>query len=237
MKIRIFGFVMLIALLVLGLAGCERSASTAPAVAPTQTPEFPFPFATIPVANIVATSTTQTAKDVVGNSATQTAQAQVGGGAPAKSAKQDGPETATPVATTTVVATTTTVVATSVPIPLPTLERPATYQLKQGEWPICIARRYNLDLGLFFAINGLNMESRPYAGYLLRLPLETSWNPAFGDRMLPGRFTPDNYVVQPGDTIWSIACSYGPVNPEAIAVQNGLVAPYFLTPGQTLRIP
>jgi LysM repeat protein len=40
-----------------------------------------------------------------------------------------------------------------------------------------------------------------------------------------------------GDTIYTIACAFGDVDPNAIIVVNGLESPYTLTPGQVLQIP
>ena len=44
------------------------------------------------------------------------------------------------------------------------------------------------------------------------------------------------HVVRPGETIWCIARGYG-VSPAAIAVQNGLVSPSLISPGEKLLIP
>jgi LysM repeat protein len=43
--------------------------------------------------------------------------------------------------------------------------------------------------------------------------------------------------VSSGETIYSIACYYGDVSPEAIIALNGLEEPYKLTAGQKLNIP
>ena len=53
-------------------------------------------------------------------------------------------------------------------VPIPTLDRPSTYTLQKGEWPICIARRYDVNLNDLFNLNGLNMESRPAMGAVLK---------------------------------------------------------------------
>jgi putative chitinase len=45
-----------------------------------------------------------------------------------------------------------------------------------------------------------------------------------------------NYVVQPGDTIFSIASRFG-VSVDDILRANGLTSPNFIFVGQTLRIP
>jgi LysM repeat protein len=48
---------------------------------------------------------------------------------------------------------------------------------------------------------------------------------------------PTTYVVQTGDSIYSIACKFGDVDPVNIAAVNGLGAPYTLTVGASLQIP
>ncbi len=56
-------------------------------------------------------------------------------------------------------------------------------------------------------------------------------------RVLPTQRTDaDQYVVQPGDTLGSIAQTYG-VSPEALMQANGLIDPNVLEVGQTLVIP
>lgn len=113
--------------------------------------------------------------------------------------------------------------------------RPASYTLKSGEWLVCIARRYNLDLSSFLSANGYTLSSRPSAGTVLKIPQSGSWNPANGDRALKSH--PTTYTVKSGDTINTIACGFGDVAPEQIAQANGLKEPHTLTPGQTLNIP
>ena len=48
---------------------------------------------------------------------------------------------------------------------------------------------------------------------------------------------PDEYTVQANDTVYSIACIYGSVFPEAIEDHNGLDGAYTLKVGQVLVIP
>lgn len=118
-------------------------------------------------------------------------------------------------------------------VPIPTLTRPASYTLKKGEHPFCIARRFNLDVGQFLAVNGLNIDSKPSVGTTLQIPGSGNWNT--GPISLKSH--PTTYTVRTGDTIYLIACQYGDVSPEAIIAANGLQEPYSLTAGQTLQIP
>ena len=116
---------------------------------------------------------------------------------------------------------------------IPTATRPETYTLHHGEWPICIARRYNLDLLTFLEINGLEMDSQPSTGTVLKIPSTGTWTA--GERKLADH--PATYTVKANDTIYSIACYFGDVDPEAIILANNLQSPYTVEAGQELRIP
>jgi LysM repeat protein len=105
--------------------------------------------------------------------------------------------------------------------------------LRSGEHPYCIARRYNVDPIELLNRSGLNVNSRPGAGYSLTLP--QTGNPFPSERMLAQH--PTTYTVGSGETVYSIACKFGDVAPEAIGFANNLAAPYTLTPGQTIQIP
>ena len=110
---------------------------------------------------------------------------------------------------------------------------PATYALQKGEFPFCIARRFNLNQSELLAVNGLTLNSKPGVGAVLKLP--QTGNPFVSERSLKSH--PTNYTVKAGDTIYTVACQYGDVGPDLIALANKLEAPYTLTAGQVLRIP
>lgn len=116
----------------------------------------------------------------------------------------------------------------------PVISRPTTYSLQKGEWPICIARRYNLDLSQLFSMNGMNMNSKPGVGTVLKIPSGGSWSANYGSRSL--RPHPASYTVASGDTIYSIACRYGDVAPDSILAVNGISA-NDIKPGLKLNIP
>lgn len=122
--------------------------------------------------------------------------------------------------------------ATPLPEP-PPLVVPATYTLQRGEFPFCIARRFNVDPAELLRINGLSSYSVYHTGMVLRIP--QSGQPFPGNRALQSH--PTTYTVGGGDTIHTIACAFGDVDPDAIAYVNGLTPPYRLTPGQVLQIP
>jgi LysM repeat protein len=116
---------------------------------------------------------------------------------------------------------------------IPTTEVPATYVLQKGEFPYCIARRFNVDAGALLSLNGWGVNSVVSPGTVVKIPKDTTWSS--GPRALKNH--PTSYTVVAGDTIYSIACAFGDVDPNAIIVVNGLESPYTLTPGQVLQIP
>jgi LysM repeat protein len=111
--------------------------------------------------------------------------------------------------------------------------RPTTYSLQAGEFPFCIARRYNVDPDQLLALSGL-VDGVIYSpGTTLTIPQSGSFP---GDRMLQNH--PTTYtVISSGETIYGIACKFGDVYPDAIASANGLSAGAVLTAGQQLSIP
>jgi LysM repeat protein len=111
---------------------------------------------------------------------------------------------------------------------------PDEYTLRKGEFPYCIARRFDIAPNALLAANGLNNSSVTYAGQTLKIPKDAgSFNA--GPREL--RSHPDQYTVQAGDTVYSIACVYGSVDPRAIEDANGLSGAYTLQVGDVLQIP
>jgi LysM repeat protein len=123
---------------------------------------------------------------------------------------------------------------TAVPVPSATPGHPATYVLQEGEHPYCIARRFNVDPGELLSANGLGENPLLDPGTEIKIPSTgNAW--AVGTRSLLSH--PSTWTVDPGDTIYYIACQYGDVDPNAIAIANGLQSPYDLTVGQVLHIP
>lgn len=203
-------FALVAALLV--LAACTRSASTPP----------PSPGAEgAPTEDLSPQQATMEA--VRSALLTQTAQAS-GGAQP--TATQPAPaeteEAAPPAATET-----------PAPPPSPTPGVPESYTLQEGEHPYCIARRFNVNPDELLSLNGLSRTSVVFPGTTLRIP--QTGNPFPGERALLAH--PTTYTVVAGDTIYSVACKFGDVDPLAIAQANGLTEPYTLTPGTTIQIP
>jgi LysM repeat protein len=110
---------------------------------------------------------------------------------------------------------------------------PQSYQLQKGEFPFCIARRFNVNQTELLNLNGLGTSSIVPIGFKLKIP--QTGNTFFGQRSLLNH--PTNYTVVAGDTIYTTACKYGDVDPNAIVQANSLQAPYNLSAGQVLHIP
>lgn len=130
--------------------------------------------------------------------------------------------------------------ATQVPQPQPTLVEieptpgiPASYSLQKGEWPFCIARRFDVNQYELLNLNGLTLNSHPQVGFTLKIP--QTGNNFVGELSLKDH--PTAYTVVSGDTLYTIACAYGDVSPDMIALANNLSSPYELSAGQTLQIP
>jgi LysM repeat protein len=111
-------------------------------------------------------------------------------------------------------------------------QRPATYTLQDGEFPYCIARRFDVDPVQLLSLSGLSDGVLYPPGTQLRVPQSGSFP---GTRAL--RNHPTTYSVTSGETIYGVACAFGDVRPEDIASANGLSAGAALTAGQQLNIP
>lgn len=112
---------------------------------------------------------------------------------------------------------------------------PASYTLQKGEWPYCIARRYDLNPQELLDLNHLTIaqSSMLMPGLVLSLPQT-------GGHFPPPRAWhthPSTWTVDPGDTLNSIACYYGDLTPAQIATANNLSTSATLTTGQSLTIP
>jgi LysM repeat protein len=109
---------------------------------------------------------------------------------------------------------------------------PESYTLAQGEFPFCIARRFDVNLAELLSLNGLTTNSFFYAGQVLKIP--QTGNLFEGARALHDH--PTTYKIQAGDTLNTIACYYGDVSPDLIALQNDLHSTD-LPVGEVLIIP
>jgi LysM repeat protein len=145
------------------------------------------------------------------------------------------PTVGIPSTPTNAVPTTPVAAAPSVPTttPVPAGVRPATYILQSGEFPYCIARRFNVDPDALLSLSGLTSPDLYSVGDKLTIPQSGAFP---GNPMLATH--PTTYTVLSGDeTVYSVACKFGNVYPDAIASSNAISVSAKLTVGQKLQIP
>jgi LysM repeat protein len=225
-RIRFLSLGLALVLLAIILTACTRSLSSAndqqPLPTPTIVGEIPTPMPNDPLAQL-NTFATQTA---------MAEEAMLTGETPTPEPVMTEEPTQAPIEEPTATPTPEPViVVTSEPLVVP-----ASYALQKGEFPYCIARRFDINPNQLLAANGLSpAQGRIYQpGMTLVIPQNA--DPFPGERALMPH--PDVYTVQSADeTIYGIACKYGDVNPMDIAAYNGLAAPYTLEIGQILQIP
>ena len=113
-----------------------------------------------------------------------------------------------------------------------------TYTLQEGDDLVCLGRRFNVAVSDLLAQNGLETPDAAGVGDVITLPgSPNAWKltEGYGRRMLVRH--PAEYTTQSGDTLFSIACAYGDVLPEQIAVTNQLVLGEPLSAGIRISIP
>lgn len=222
--IRTSVLLLLIGLVVLGLTSCKLPASQGPKTTAETNDGFPVP----------GTTKTTTVIDI-SVFATQTAQAKPPVAGPTSSSNgYPSPTEIVPVATTVPMEPTPTTVA--APITYVTATPggpPATYTLAEGEFPFCIARRFNVNLEELLSLNNLQLDTLLSPGQELKIP--QTGDPFIGERMLHDH--PTTYKIQAGDNLNRIACYFGDISPDLIALQNHLTSYTDLPVGEVLVIP
>ncbi len=230
------------------ISACTQSLSQAPAVTATIIPTglfvSPFPSVENPMAMIeeFAKQTAAAQTSIAGGTTTpgtpSTAQVAITGTViTPQSGLTTTPAASTPTnaipTTPVVVAATVTPGGASTAVPAAAGPRPASYTLQVGEFPYCIARRFNVDPDELLSLSGLTSPDLYYPGLTLKIPQSGAFP---GARMLATH--PTTYTVSSSeDTIYGIACKYGDVDPSAIASANGISAGATLTVGQQIKIP
>lgn len=135
--------------------------------------------------------------------------------------------TAETVAEATVVPTAPAAVPTAAPA-APTTAPPASgtiyHTVRAGENLYRIAQRYGTTVEAIMAANGIADARSLKVGQVLLIPVGG------------GTTGTGAYVVQPGDTLYSIAKRFG-TTVETLAALNGLAPPYTIKVGQSLVIP
>ncbi len=237
-------FILVISALL--MSACKQSLSSVSAATPTLLPPelfvSPLPSAANPMDQIAEfAKQTSVAQTTVANGGTPVAQVltpagtvitpQAGVTATPTVGVPSTPTNAAAAATTAVPALTTPNVPNATAVPAGV--RPASYTLQDGEFPYCIARRFNVDPDALLSASGLTSPDLYYPGLTLTIPQSGAFP---GTRMLASH--PTTYTVGSADeTIYSVACKFGDVDPAAIASANGISASAKLTAGQALKIP
>jgi len=144
--------------------------------------------------------------------------------------------TSTPAPLLNVTATNTLpVIATNTPLPPSSGTKPSSYTLKEGEFPYCIARRFNVNPDELLSLNGLtDAQAQIYdPGLTLKIPQSGAVFPA--SRSL--NHHPTTFTTPKKMTVYGVACYFGDLNPAAIINANNIADVYNIPAGTTLQIP
>jgi LysM repeat protein len=223
--IRILAVLLSVGVLAIALSACNRPASRGLETASSEGGSFPIPGATDQNMGGIDVSalSTQTAQAIIAPPIVQQ-------GTPGVPLAVTETPVAPPPAGATAppagpVSTTTYVVATPG-------GPPTSYTMQAGEFLYCIARRFDVNPEDLLTLNGLYNPDLVQPGDTLLIPQSSSY---VGVRArIPH---PDTHTVHGGDTLNSIACEYGDVSPDMIALQNLLSYPVNLSAGDVLIIP
>lgn len=222
MKKNTYLMILFILILSLVLGGCTRSATkSADSELPVGTPDIPFP--------VGPENNQSRITEII--AVTQTAEAAMGKNI---EGEEQTVATAMPESATEETQPTEQPAPTKEPIIVPTATPglPTTYTVQDGEFPYCLARRFNINPNDLQSINNIGGFVSP--GTVLTIPTDSTW-PAEFERSLIAH--PTTYNVVAGDTIYKIACAFGDVDPNDIIAANALEEPYTLTPGEVINIP
>lgn len=108
------------------------------------------------------------------------------------------------------------------------------YTVQPGDTLMTIALRYNLSVADISRANNLSDSNLIFLGQQLTLPVILAKPPAQSEAV--PQEVGQNYTIQPGDTLFTIANTYG-VSLDSIVIANHLANPDLLQVGQTLKIP
>lgn len=147
--------------------------------------------------------------------------------------------TPTPTSTSTPLPPTQTPTITLTPEPslTPTLEGPRTYIVELGDTLSSIAEKFEIDVFLLMAVNGIEDPDQLFVNDELLIPEPGSDLPT--KTPLPSTLTPGQeieYRVEPGDTLETIAAQFNSTA-EAIAELNEIEDPNTIGVGQVLIVP
>lgn len=111
-----------------------------------------------------------------------------------------------------------------------------SYVVSPGDTLYSIAQRYGMSVDRIAGLNGIQNPSLIYAGQQIMLGA-TSGGPLADEQQNTAPVT-DTYTVQSGDTLWSIAASFGITVAQLVeANRNHIPDQNLIYPGQQLVIP
>ncbi len=225
------------------ISACTQSLSQASEATPTviATGLFvsPFPSVENPMAMIEEfAKQTSVAQTAAAGGTTETPGAVSTGAVLTPQAETVVPTVGTPGTPTNLVDGATTPVVVTTPsgpttTPVPAGVRPPTYVLQSGEFPYCIARRFNVDPDALLSASGLTSPDVYLPNQKLTIPQSGAFP---GSRSLAAH--PTTYTVLSSDeTVYGVACKFGDIDPASIATANNIAVSAKLTTGQKLQIP
>ena len=212
-RLSTIGVILLVlAIMVVGLGACSRSAADreAPAATSDDTGETGAGETTPAPGETVVSAVTPVSPGTEGQ--------------PTQAPADETPDTTQPEATTVPVPT--------VPVVQPTSvsggDGQVQHTVQPGETLSSIAQRYGTTVEALMQANGLNSTSQIYAGQVLTIPASSGGTSGCRIR----------HTVQSGEWVWQIARNYG-VSPYDILALNGLTVQSAQTiyPGTVLCIP
>lgn len=232
MKKLAYPLIIMVIMLSLVLSACTRSATKGGGGGDVvaDTPDIPFPVGPTNnpnrITEIIAVTQTAGAQTSGDSGQAVSTEASTEGNQPAQDVPTATPQIVQEETPKSLPTNTPFVISTATP------GLPTTYTLQEGEFLYCIARRFNIDPNDLLSANNLTGLVPP--GTTLTIPSDSTWPTDFPRSLISH---PTTYTVGSGDSIYSIACEFGDVDPNEIIAANNLAEPYTLTFGQTINIP
>jgi murein DD-endopeptidase MepM/ murein hydrolase activator NlpD len=118
-------------------------------------------------------------------------------------------------------------------------EQPVSHVVQAGETLRSIAELYNLSVDVLAAQNNITHPNTIYVGQVLKISGEVTPNPTVEPPLAPADASSSNsliHLVQPGETLYRIATSYG-LSVNDLARANNITDPTIIYAGQQLIIP
>ncbi len=109
------------------------------------------------------------------------------------------------------------------------------YTVQPGDTMFSIAQRYHTTVDVISSVNQIYNPWYIHVGQKLVIPGGASEGGA-ESAAPPTSSDQGTYVVQAGDTLWSISARFG-TTPQALAALNNLSSFGFIYPGQVLQLP